>query len=198
MNRSPTRSRGIGALLLVGLSACTGDGWGLQDPAPQATLPMPAARTTAPSPLRLGDNLWTRSNLTLPDLDGVDHRLDEWRDRLLLINFWASWCGPCQYEIPDLVALQKQHAAAGLQILGIGLDEPRPLHNVARTLGINYPVLVADDVDGQRLLELFGNADRLVPYSVVIADDGTLVYTHLGEINQEVFDEFISPLLTTP
>lgn len=131
---------------------------------------------------------------SLPSLDGKRHELGEWRNKVVLLNFWASWCSPCQTEIRDLVAFQTKYGADGLQVVGIGMDDETKLRNVSRTLGINYPVLVASST-GNSLMSRYGNREGVVPYSVVISREGDVVYTHTGLINQEIFAEQVLPRL---
>ncbi len=131
---------------------------------------------------------------SLPGLDGKQHELADWRDKVILLNFWASWCSPCQSEIRDLVAFQSQYGAKGLQIVGIGMDDETKLRNVTRTLGINYPVLLANSA-GNLLMSRYGNHDGVVPYSVVISREGEVVYTRTGLINQGIFAEQVVPRL---
>jgi peroxiredoxin len=133
-------------------------------------------------------------SLSLPGLDGKTHELREWRNKVLLLNFWASWCSPCQTEIRDLVDDQSRYATAGLQIIGIGLDDEEKLRNVQRSLEINYPVLL-DNAPGHPVMAQFGNREGVVPYSVLISRRGKVIFTHAGPINQEMFVEQIVPLL---
>lgn len=130
----------------------------------------------------------------LPGMDGKPHELAEWHGKVILLNFWASWCSPCQTEIRDLVAYQSQYAAQGLQIVGVGMDDETKLRNVQRTLGINYPVLLAN-TPGNPLMAGFGNRDGIVPYSVLISREGKVIYTHTGIITQEIFAEQVIPWL---
>lgn len=136
--------------------------------------------------------------LTAPDLDGVEHGLDEWRGKVLLINFWASWCGVCQAEIPTLVDWQRRFAGRGLQLIGVGVDRPRPLRNVKRSLGIDYPILVITPDRSGRVLAAWGNRRQMVPYSVLVDRRGRVVHRQLGEFDQRTFDAVVAPLLDPP
>ncbi len=131
---------------------------------------------------------------TLPGMDGKQHSLGEWRNKVVLLNFWASWCSPCQSEMRDLVAYQAKYAAQGLQIVGIGLDDEKKLRNVQRSLEIDYPVLL-DNTPGNPVMAGFGNREGVVPFSVLIARDGNVVFRHTGLIDNEIFEEKVIPWL---
>lgn len=135
------------------------------------------------------------NSLSLMGLDGAMHSLEDWKGKVVVLNFWATWCSPCLSEIPDFVAYQDQYKTRGLQIIGVGLDEEKKLRNVQRTLEINYPVLVADPKKNGALMESWGNNSGIVPYSVVIDRNGRVAYTHHGQIDNDTFNENILPLL---
>ncbi|HMC13501.1 MAG TPA: TlpA disulfide reductase family protein [Gallionellaceae bacterium] len=132
---------------------------------------------------------------SLTGLDGVRHSLADWKGKVVILNFWATWCSPCLYEIRDFVTYQEQYKARGLQIIGLGLDDEKKLRNVQRTLEINYPVLVADPVENSGLMKLWGNSSGVLPYTVVIDRDGRVAYVYRGQMNRDVFDEYVLPLL---
>jgi peroxiredoxin len=132
---------------------------------------------------------------SLMGLDGVRHSLADWKGKVIILNFWATWCSPCLYEIRDFVAYQEQYKARGLQIIGLGLDDEKKLRNVQRTLEINYPVLVADPVENSGLLNQWGNSSGVLPYTVVIDRDGRAIYVQRGLMSRDVFDEYVMPLL---
>ena len=92
-----------------------------------------ATPTPSPSIVREGSNIWSQPHLQLPGLDGQTRQLSEWKGKVLIVNFWAGWCGPCQFEIPHFVRWQKQFGAQGLQIVSVGVDKVRSLKNVARS-----------------------------------------------------------------
>jgi len=131
----------------------------------------------------------------LRDLKGELHTLSDWKGKVIMMNFWASWCSPCQYEIPEFVHYQQQYGKEGLQIIGIGVDEKRKLANVARSLGINYPVLVLEPSVSRQLMSKWGNDTGIIPYTVVIARDGRIKYIHRGQMGGEEFDTYVKPLL---
>ena len=136
-----------------------------------------------------------RKPFTLTGLDGVKHSLSDWKGKVVVLNFWATWCSPCLYEIRDFVVYQKKYKARGLQIVGLGLDDERRLRNVQRTLEMNYPVLIADPVDNSGLMEQWGNRSGVLPYTVVIDRDGRMAYIHRGKMDRDIFDQYVLPLL---
>lgn len=141
------------------------------------------------------DNAWELAPLVLEDLQGVERNLYDWHGSVIVLNFWASWCTPCQIEIPELVKYQSRYGNHGLQIVSVGMDEPRKLSNVARTLGINYPVLVADPKLDSVIMREWGNRKGVLPFSVVIDRDGHLVFMREGMFDSEAFEIWVRPLL---
>ncbi|MGD8311623.1 MAG: TlpA disulfide reductase family protein [Gammaproteobacteria bacterium] len=133
--------------------------------------------------------------LVLDGLDGRPRNLYDWHGKVIFLNFWASWCGPCLTEIPLLVRYQQEYGEAGLQVIGVAVDEVRKSRNVVRSLRINYPVLVADPARSQGLLERWGDSRQLLPYSVVIGRNGTVHFTRVGVMDDESFADYVLPLL---
>jgi len=161
---------------------------------PETTAEAAPKTTTLALPEKT-NNAWEMKPFELPDTRGVKHTLDEWKGKVIMLNFWASWCAPCQFEIPRFVGYQNKYSQQGLQIVGIGLGEVTKLSNVERSLEMNYPTLVIAQDEGAQLLEKWGNGQNIVPYTVVIAKDGTIVYIHRGGMEDEDFNEFVLPLL---
>lgn len=119
--------------------------------------------------------------LSFTDLDGREHRLDEWHGKLLLVNFWATWCTPCMHEIPELVKLQKQYGSRGLQIIGPAVDDPDAVRASLAALGIDYPVMSGSVDNLTAMMEHLGNGVGALPFSIVVSPEGRLVGRHLGE-----------------
>lgn len=134
-------------------------------------------------------------SLILNDLDGTEHNLYDWRGKVIMLNFWATWCGPCQIEIPYFIKYQQNYAGQGLQIIGVGLDEAQKLRNYVRTLGINYPILRADPEQQYELLNQWGDPSGALPYTVVIDRAGRPVFMQAGIFNEETFEMIVKPLL---
>jgi thiol-disulfide isomerase/thioredoxin len=114
-----------------------------------------------------------------PDLDGRMHRLLDWRGKVLLCNFWATWCAPCREEVPILVSARQQWPAERFEVVGIAVDKRDNISEFSRTYQINYPVLVAD-ATALELVRKLGNRTGGLPYTVVLDASGTITHRHLG------------------
>ncbi|MHB1676319.1 MAG: TlpA family protein disulfide reductase [Sulfuriferula sp.] len=130
----------------------------------------------------------------LPDLAGVRQPLEQWRGKVLVINFWASWCPPCQREIPGFIQLQHQYGAQGLQFIGIAIDDKAAVQAYANKTGFNYPVLVSD-LEGVALARASGNYAGGLPYTLVIDRQGQVVAAGSGEMSKQELSNLITPLL---
>jgi len=138
------------------------------------------------------------ATLDLQDPEGQRHTLHDWHGKVILLNFWASWCGPCQAEVPDLVRYQREYAGQGLQVIGVGLDELSRIRNFIRTFGITYPVLVSDPSRGHELLPRWGDPRQILPFTVVIGRDGHIHFMQVGPLGEEAFADYVLPLLNAP
>jgi len=107
----------------------------------------------------------------------------DYSGKTLLINFWATWCTPCRREMPLLMDLQGQYATAGLQVIGIALDDVQSVRNFVQTYGIDYPILVGA-TDTMETSAAYGNVASMLPYSVLVDRDGIIRWQYTGEIPQ--------------
>jgi peroxiredoxin len=131
-------------------------------------------------------------HFTLKDMNGVDVKLSSFKGRIVLLNFWATWCPPCKVEIPDLVELQKQFGD-DLVILGVSIDDtPEQLKPFAAEYHVNYPLLVGKDRDDVQ--EAYGGTWAL-PSTAIIGRDGKIARKHTGIMSKEQFESEIKALL---
>lgn len=134
------------------------------------------------------------TEFSLADIDGVIHSSAEWKGRILVINFWATWCPPCREEIPDFIRLQKELGDRGVQFIGIAIEDAEPVREFLRGYAMNYPNLVAG-MEGIGLSVAMGNSVRIVPFSAVVDRDGRIVHMHPGKFAPDQLREQITPLL---
>ena len=126
----------------------------------------------------------TLPDVTLPDRSGTRRSLISWKGQPLIINFWATWCGPCREEIPLLRALRKERAADKLEIIGIAVDERQAVLKFAREMSIDYPVLMGEQ-EGYEAAEHFGVASLVLPFSVFADSQGRIVTLKVGELHPD-------------
>ena len=131
-----------------------------------------------------------RPDLEFRDLDGRPHKLSEWDGKLVLLNFWATWCTPCLKEIPLLVEAQRRYGPRGLQIVGPAMDQREPVVAFQRRLGINYPIMLGE-VDIIEAMDALGDELGAFPFSVLIAPDGRILDRASGDLSREELDDWI-------
>lgn len=117
------------------------------------------------------------------DLQGNNQTLGRWERKLLVVNFWATWCGPCKDEIPVLSKLQTKFSPVGLQIVGIAADSAANVANFNKKVGISYPLLI-DETGAIEFSKRLGNRFGLLPHTVVFLPGGELIYNKLGPISE--------------
>ncbi len=139
-------------------------------------------------------------NFTLKDLNGADVSLEQYKGKVVLVNFWATWCGPCKVEMPWLIEFQQKYADKGFTILGISMDDGgkqdiEPFLREERfdvggqKLALNYPILIGND-------ELAGKYNIFgMPTSVLVSRDGKKVRTYVGLIDHDTIAAEIEGLL---
>jgi thiol-disulfide isomerase/thioredoxin len=132
--------------------------------------------------------------LTLPDVEGRPRSLSDWRGKVLVVNFWATWCEPCREEIPALMRARRKYAANGLEVVGIALDSAGKVRVFASELQIDYPLLIGslETIDLSRRL---GNRLGALPYTVVLDRTGQVVFTRLGGVSDAQLDAALAPHL---
>ena len=144
--------------------------------------PMPAAEKTL-----LEER---RPEFTLPDMDGTPRDVSEWDGRLLVINFWATWCAPCRHEIPFFVELQTLYGERGLQFVGIAIDDPVLINGFAEEVGMNYPCLHGQ-LNAMEISKQYGNSVGGLPFTVVVDRSGQIVARKNGPFERDEIDSLL-------
>ncbi len=133
--------------------------------------------------------------LVIKDIQGRTLRLADYKGKVVLLNFWATWCPPCRAEMPDLVRLQREHRKEGLQIIGITYppENRASVRRFTRRLKLNYPVALGTVETKARF-----SADETLPLTIIIDRDGIIRGTIAGILLAEEFNQQVKPLLTQP
>jgi peroxiredoxin len=132
-------------------------------------------------------------DFTLRSMNGPNLRLAEQRGRVVMVNFWATWCGPCRQEMPQLDRLYQKYKSSGFVLLGVNVDDDaRKAAEVAAKLGVTFPVLLDTDKAVSRLYDL-----STMPSTVIIDRDGKVRYLHRGYLAgyEDNYDKQIRELL---
>jgi peroxiredoxin len=163
------------ALLFVLLAACTSS----EQTTPSTVKPV-AARQTAPE-------------FALKDVNGAAVRLSDYRGKVVLLNFWATWCGPCKFEIPWFIEFEQANKDRGFAVIGISMDEEgwEVVKPFLAEWNVNYRTLLGDSI----IAQLYGGVDSL-PTSFLIDRDGRVASAHLGLISKSVYQNEIQELLS--
>jgi thiol-disulfide isomerase/thioredoxin len=131
--------------------------------------------------------------LVLPDTNGQQQALAQWRGKVLVVNFWATWCAPCREEMPQFVAVQARDAAKGVQFVGIAVDDVVKVRSFAQEIGLNYPTLIGG-FGAIELSKALGNDLSALPFTVVLDRGGRVAMTHLGPVKPAALDRVLARL----
>ena len=142
----------------------------------------------SPTPVRDAGPLLA---ISLPDAEGREQALAQWKGKLLIVNFWATWCAPCREEMPMFVKVQAEHGPRGLQFVGVAVDEPAKVRQFASEIGLNYPALIGG-YGAMELSKTLGNTVMALPFTVAVDRSGAIVLNHLGPMKQAQVDRLIA------
>ena len=159
-------------MLFVGYHKARNPGGGLK-----------ALKETGPAP-----------DFSLDSLDGKTTHLSDFRGKAVLLNFWATWCGPCKIEMPWFVDLQKQYGPEGLQIVGVAMDDAskEDIAKFAKEMGVNYPILIGKEAVGDQ----YGGVPAL-PESFIITRNGKIMDKIIGLRGKAEIEDIIKQALKT-
>ncbi len=135
------------------------------------------------------------SAISLPDLNGQQQSLSTWEGKILIINFWASWCPPCLKEIPDFMELQTEYADKNVQFIGIALEDLEAVAAYNSEVKINYPILIAPN-SGAKISHSWGNIVNTIPFTVILNPKGEIIHRQMGEFSKTDILKIIQPLLS--
>jgi peroxiredoxin len=135
-----------------------------------------------------------RPEFWLPDPQGKRHGISEWDGKLLVMNFWATWCPPCLHEIPLFIALQERFRQRNVQFLGIAIDDGDAVGAFAEKIGLNYPTLHGQ-MDAIEVMGAYGNKSGGLPFTVLISPAGKIVARHPGVLDEAAATALIEELL---
>jgi thiol-disulfide isomerase/thioredoxin len=133
---------------------------------------------------------------TLADFDGKPVPLAELKGKLVVLNFWATWCGPCRTEIPHLIEAQEKYGPRGVVFLGAAVeDNADSVRDFGKAYGINYPVAMAGKEKGIALLRALGNKIAGLPFTIVLDRQGNIVAAKRGIMTPALLQKTLDPLL---
>jgi len=132
--------------------------------------------------------------LALPDPTGKEQRMDQWKGKVLVVNFWATWCAPCREEMPEFIKAQKEFGSKGLQFVGIAVDQADKVAQFEKEIGVNYPSLVGG-FGAMELSRALGNKLMALPFTVIVDRKGAIVHTQLGLLKPDKLESIVKQLL---
>jgi thiol-disulfide isomerase/thioredoxin len=184
----------LGVIALAALTVTTQMPWLTQKHPQMVEQPaVGTARNSEPILTCPTDAKPAKLDFTLKDVEGRDVTLDSFKGRVIVLDFWATWCGPCKVEIPHFIEFQDKYGPRGLQIVGISVDDTvDKLAPYVKDMKMNYTVLQGlghDDVQ-----DAYGPIMG-IPVSVVISREGKVCATHTGLTGKEIFESEIKALL---
>jgi len=130
---------------------------------------------------------------SFPDENSKLQKLNQWQGKIIVLNFWATWCPPCREEMPELSALNTQYQNKNVIILGIAIDEIGLIQEFVKENKLSYPLLAAED-SGMELAAGLGNNKGVLPYTVIIRPDGTVAKTYLGRVTKPLLEDTLNKL----
>lgn len=173
----------LAAAFVIGSGWAT---WRLMDrgdsPPPAPELPVPAIDRPA---------LLTK---IYPDLEGRPQALAQWRGKVIVANYWATWCPPCKAEMPDFSRLHVKHQGKGVQFVGISIDSADKIIQFQKETPVSYPLLVAPQDAIETSVEL-GNTPRALPFTVVFNREGRPAAVRLGRYEEAKLESLLKDLL---
>ena len=150
---------------------------------------------TAPKPFNMaGEGVEQLPEFSFPDVDGNTRSSSEWNQKILVINFWATWCPPCREEMPLFVELQKSYAEKGVQFVSIAIDEPELVRDFHDVYEINFPTMLGG-MEAIKLANKLGNRFDSLPFTAIFDRNGKTHHIQAGQMTREVLTSAFEKLL---
>jgi thiol-disulfide isomerase/thioredoxin len=131
---------------------------------------------------------------TLPDEKGHPQTLKQYAGKIVVLNFWATWCEPCREEMPELSQLNDAYKSKNVIVLGVAIDDVGAVGNFVKETKVSYPLFAAD-MDGMQYATNLGNDKDVLPYTVIIKPDGTVAKTYFGRVTRPLLEETFLKLI---
>ena len=131
---------------------------------------------------------------TFPDETGKPQRLQQYAGKIVVLNFWATWCEPCREEMPELSALYEANKDKNIVVLGLAVDNVAAISDFVKETKVSYPLFAAD-MQGMEIASNLGNDKSVLPFTVIIKGDGTVAKTYFGRISKALLEETLVTLL---
>ncbi len=135
-----------------------------------------------------------RQDFILPDLQGRPQAFSQWNDKVVVLNFWATWCPPCRREIPDFIDVYHQYQNQDLVIIGVGTDNPKTIAAFVKQFNIPYPILTGER-KAMQISYQYGNHTGALPYTIVFDKKGIIRYRAGGLMSRQKLLALVKPLL---
>ena len=126
--------------------------------------------------------------------NGVSQAIQQYKGKIIILNFWATWCPPCREEMPELSQLHSEYQHKNVVVLGMAIDEQGLVKAFTQSTPVSYPLLVAEN-EGMELGSGLGNDKDILPYTVIINAQGEVIKTYFGRISKPLLQAAINPLL---
>lgn len=123
-------------------------------------------------------------NTQFADLTNQQQALKDYRGKIIVLNFWATWCPPCRQEMPAFSKIQDTLGGSGVQVIGVGIDSPSAIKEFALQFPVSYPLLMGG-TSGLELMRGLGNTNAALPFTFVFRPDGQPAFSHLGMLTEE-------------
>jgi thiol-disulfide isomerase/thioredoxin len=134
-------------------------------------------------------------SFSMQDTFGTTRHSSEWSNKIVIVNFWATWCPPCLEEMPELVVFQDQYSSQGVQVVGVAVDNLEQVKSFMELYDINFPVVLGQD-DAIELGKKMGNRISALPYTAIFDRNGKTLYAQPGKISIDILERVVKPQLS--